>query len=153
MAAVEYEEDRSLNEEEQECAASALASVPQELAAGAFGGDTALLSQLLARCVRGEKQNAAKSLQSTLTWRKDMEADTVRPRRSPQVAVSGRAGLDGREPQPRREGAWKHECERPHPTLAGFARRTAGDACEIRSFGRAGGVEASAAANKGMKLR
>ena len=98
MAAVEYEEDRPLNEEEQECAASALASVPQELAAGAFGGDKALLSQLLARCVRGEKQNAAKSLQSTLTWRKDMEADTVRPRRSPQVAVSGRAGLDGRAP-------------------------------------------------------
>jgi hypothetical protein len=78
MAAVQYEEDRPLSDAEMELAAAALAAVPQELAAGAFGGDVELLSQLLARCVRGEKQNAAKSLLSTLEWRKDMEADTVR---------------------------------------------------------------------------
>ena len=78
MAAVHYEEDRPLSDAEQECAAAALAAVPQELVAGAFGGDRELLAQLLARCVRGEKQNAAKSLLNTLQWRKDMDADTVR---------------------------------------------------------------------------
>ena len=78
MAAVQYEEDRPLSDAEQECAAAALAAAPQELVAGAFGGDKELLTQLLSRCVRGEKQNAAKSLLSTLQWRKDMDADTVR---------------------------------------------------------------------------
>jgi len=71
-------EDVPLSEAEQAAAAAALASLPAELAAAAFGGDKERLAALVARCVRGEKQNAAKCLRATLEWRHDMEADTVR---------------------------------------------------------------------------
>ena len=83
------EEDRPLSLAEAAQARSALAALPDELRAHAFGGAAAdggggevELHDLVARCVRGEHPapRASSVLRDTLLWRRDVGADAVRPR-------------------------------------------------------------------------
>jgi hypothetical protein len=87
------DEDRPLSAAEATLAATALAALPAELRESAFRGGSAgarspidadaseaELSDLVARCVRGERPapRALFVLRSTLQWRADVGADTVR---------------------------------------------------------------------------
>ena len=101
------DEDRPLSAVEAALAATALAALPAELRESAFRGGSAgarspldaaasddaseaELSDLVARCVRGERPapRALFVLRSTLQWRADVGADTVRAAMKPSRAAA-----------------------------------------------------------------
>jgi len=125
------EEDRPLSAAEAAQARSALAALPAELRARAFGGGggDVELRDLVARCVRGEHPapRAFAVLRDTLLWRRDVGADAVRAAAAARGAAARRARCAADETRRRRSccsGRSRAPTPSPPPGQAACTGRT-----------------------------